>query len=151
MDERIHDEREVKKLLRQSQALARWSIVGLIAPLAAWILGGIAISKVRGIREDFLEDSKTLDDKYGARASHIRNVAVTMIVLSLIVSLLFAVYLYMSSQASIQAQQVQKNAACAAKWVVTYNEIKQSGQNNGHSLAWYTSAACNDPATPPPN
>jgi hypothetical protein len=151
MDERIHDEREVKKLLRQAGTLAHWSVVGLIFPLAAWILGGIAISKVRGVREDYLEDSKPLANKYRARAFHIKNVATMMIVLSLIVSVLFSVYVYTSIQASIQAQQAQKNAVCAAGWVVTYNEMKQAGQTDGHSLAWYTSGACNDPATPPPN
>ncbi|HUD05316.1 MAG TPA: hypothetical protein VMR18_00130 [Candidatus Saccharimonadales bacterium] len=107
MDERTRDDREVKKLLRQAQALSRWSILGLIIPIVAWILGGIALSKLRSVREDYLEDSKPLADKYETRASHIRNVAVTMITLSIIVSVIFVVHLYTSIQASNQAQQTK--------------------------------------------
>jgi hypothetical protein len=101
------DDREIKKLLRQAGALANWSIVGLIIPIVAWILGGIALSKLRSVREDYLEDSKPLADEYETRASHIRNVAMTMITLSIIVSVVFVGYLYASIQAANRAQQTQ--------------------------------------------
>jgi len=101
------DDREIKTLLRQAGTLANWSIVGLIFPIVAWILGGIALSKLRSVREDYLEDSKPLADEYETRASHIRNVAMTIITLSIIVSVIFVVHLYMSIQASNQAQNTQ--------------------------------------------
>jgi len=102
-----YDDREVKKLLRQAQTLSNWSIIGLIIPIVAWILGGIALSKLRSVREDYLEDSMPLADKYETRASHIRNVAVTMITLSIIVSVIVVVHLYKAQQASNQAKQTQ--------------------------------------------
>ena len=149
MDAQIHGDREVKRLLRQARSLSRWSIIGLNVPLAAWILGGIALGKVRSVYEDYLDDSKPLADKYATRASRIRSVARTMIILSLIVSVIFGVYSYTSIEASIQTQQAQKQGECMANTFLYYNEIKETGQTGGHSLAWYTSAACNDPITPP--
>lgn len=107
MDEQTRDEREIKKLLRQAGTLAHWSIVGLIFPIVAWILGGIALSKLRSVSEDYLDESKPLTEKYETRVSHIRNVAMTMIILSIIVSIFFVVRLYTSIQASNQAKQTQ--------------------------------------------
>lgn len=46
-----------------------------------------------------------------------------------------------------KAQQNQKDEACVSGVVATYGEMKKYG----HSLAWYTSAECNTPATPPSN
>ena len=153
MDERTRDDREVKKLLRQARTLSHWSIIGLIFPLAGWILGGIALSKLRSVREDYLEDSKPLADKYETRVSHIRSTTKTMIILSImafiIVSVVFVGSLYTSNQARLAAIHAQNTAECKAGWISPYDQMQAAGQTNGHSLAWYTNGACGPPAYEP--
>jgi hypothetical protein len=107
MDERLRDEREVKRMLRKADTLAHWAMIGIIVPLVGWILGAIATSKIRAVREDYLNDSKTLADKYGERASHIRRIARTGVILSIVVSVLLSFYLYSSISRQIQAQNTK--------------------------------------------
>lgn len=133
-----------------SKQSAGITVLGALA-VVVWIISAIAVSSggtvivpaiaaiITLITSIILMTSSKRADKHNGR---------TLLILFLIIA---GINFTVTLNNAQKAQQNQKDEACAAGWVTTYNEMEQSGNTNGHSLAWYTSAACNVPATPPAN